>query len=66
MNRKDLRASTLVGLSWENPILDPLAVPHLDNPLYIHSLNAFQGVRCGSLDQLVPPVLFAYFASELS
>ena len=31
--RKDLRASTSVGLNRENPILDPLAVLHLDNRL---------------------------------
>ena len=34
-NRKDLQASTLVGLTRENPVLDPLAVVHLDNQLYI-------------------------------
>ena len=33
--RKDLWASTLVGLNWENPVPDPLAVQHLDNLLYI-------------------------------
>ena len=26
---------TLVGLTWENPVLDPLAVPHLNNQQYI-------------------------------
>ena len=26
VNRKDLTAFTLVGLNWENPVLDPLAV----------------------------------------
>ena len=31
VNRKDLQASTLVGLTGENPTLDPLAVLHLDN-----------------------------------
>ena len=31
LNRKDLRASTLVGLTLANPALDPLAVPHLNN-----------------------------------
>ena len=30
-NRKDLRASTLVRLTWENPVLDLLAVLHLNN-----------------------------------
>ena len=29
-DRKDLRASTLVGLTWDNSVLDHLAVPHLD------------------------------------
>ena len=33
VNRKDLQAKTLLGLNWENPVLDPLAVQHLDNPL---------------------------------
>ena len=32
---KDLQASTLVGLTRENAVLDPLAVLHLDNGLYI-------------------------------
>ena len=34
MNIKDVPPSTLVGLTWENPVLDPLAVLHLDNSLY--------------------------------
>ena len=33
VNRKDLRALTLVGPTWDNPLLDPLAVLHLDNRL---------------------------------
>ena len=33
VNREDLQAKTLLGLNWENPVLDPLAVQHLDNPL---------------------------------
>ena len=33
---KDLRASTLVGLTQENLVLDPLAVEHLDNRLVIN------------------------------
>ena len=36
-----LRASTLVGLNRENPILDPLAVQQLDNLLYICSVSSF-------------------------
>ena len=35
VNRKDLRALTLMGLTWENPVPDPLAVKHLNNQLYI-------------------------------
>ena len=33
VNRNDLQASSLLGLNWENPVLDPLAVQHLDNLL---------------------------------
>ena len=33
VNREDLRASTLVGLNWENPLIDSLAVQHLNNQL---------------------------------
>ena len=39
VNRKGLRASTLVGLIWENPVLDPLAVLHLDNQLYFCTIS---------------------------
>ena len=43
MNRKDLRASTLVGLNWENPVLDPLAVQavilSIGAPLLVMNLN---------------------------
>ena len=35
VNRKDLLALTLVGPPRDNPELDPLAVLHLNNPLYI-------------------------------
>ena len=41
MNRKDLQASTLVGLASENPELDPLAVLHLDNRLFMNGLLTF-------------------------
>ena len=34
VNRKDLRALTLVGPTRDNPLLDPLAALHLDNRLY--------------------------------
>ena len=40
-NRKDLQVSTLVGLTRENPELDPQAVLHLDNRLYITQLTMF-------------------------
>ena len=33
MNRKDLRALTLVGPTRGNPVLDPLAALHLNNQL---------------------------------
>ena len=33
VNRKDLQASTLVGITQENPELDPLCVQHFDNRL---------------------------------
>ena len=35
VNRKDLRALTLVGPTRNNQVLEPLAVLHLDNQLYI-------------------------------
>ena len=34
MHRKDLRAFTLVGPTWNNLVLDPLAELHPDNWLY--------------------------------
>ena len=37
VKRKDLQALTLVGPTQNNPVLDPLAVLHLDNWLYIKS-----------------------------
>ena len=36
VKRKDLWALTLVGLTRENPELDPLAVQHLGNRLYMN------------------------------
>ena len=36
VNRNDLQASTLVGMKWKNPVLDPLTVQHLDNQLCIY------------------------------
>ena len=36
LNRKDLRALTLVGPTRDNPVLDPLAVLHLYNQLFIN------------------------------
>ena len=35
VNRIDLRALTLVGPLGTSPVLDPLAVLHLDNQLFI-------------------------------
>ena len=35
MNRKELRALTLVGPTRDNPVLEPLAVLHINNRLYI-------------------------------
>ena len=35
VNQKVLRALALVGPTWDNPVLDPLAVLHLDNRLYL-------------------------------
>ena len=40
VNRKDLRASTLVGLNRESQAIDPLAVQHLNNPLYMLTLQS--------------------------
>ena len=34
--KKDLRAATLVRLNPENPVLDLLAVQHLDNRLFMN------------------------------
>ena len=38
VNRKDFQALTLVGTTRNNPILDPLAVIHLDNLPYIYNI----------------------------
>ena len=35
VKRKDYQALNLVGPTKNNPVLDPLAVQHLDNRLYI-------------------------------
>ena len=35
LNRKDLRALTLVGPTRQNPVPDPLAVLHFYNQLFI-------------------------------
>ena len=39
VNRKDIRASILAGLTRQNPELDPLAVPHLNNGLVLKSIK---------------------------
>ena len=41
MNRKDLCVLTLVGPPRDNPELDPLAVLHLDNRLYMFQIKCF-------------------------
>ena len=41
MNRKDLLALTLVGPPRDNPELDPLAVLHLDNQLFMCSIVVY-------------------------
>ena len=42
VKRKDLRASALMGLNQENPILGPLAVQHLNNQLFMNDpINDF-------------------------
>ena len=42
-NRKDLRALTLVGPIWENPVPDPLAVQHwnVDDSMMNHESPIF-------------------------
>ena len=40
---KDLQASTLVRLNWEDPILDPLAVQHLNNQLFMNDPQVLGG-----------------------
>ena len=55
MNRKDLQALTLVGPTRDNPELDPLAILHLYNQLYIliyANLSFFE----------IPPTLTSSFA----
>ena len=44
-NRKDLQALTLVGPTRENPVLDPLAVLHLDNWLCMKNSRIFTVVQ---------------------
>ena len=39
VNRKYLQALTLVGPTWSKPVLDPLAVLHLDNRLHVFCTN---------------------------
>ena len=39
VNRVDIRALTLVGPTGASPILDPLAVLHLHNRLYIEGMR---------------------------
>ena len=45
MYKKDLQASTLVGLTWENPVLDPLAVKNLTTSYIWPSAEQKQRVK---------------------
>ena len=49
MNKKDLQALTLVGLTRENPASDPLHVQHIDNQLYIIQLPLNNFIQCVEL-----------------
>ena len=51
VNRKDLQALTLMGPTRNNLVLDPLAVPHLDNRLYM----------CIVVLTVVSGILFVHF-----
>ena len=55
-NRKDLQASTLVGPTRDNPVLDSLAVLHLNNWLYKVRLDmTLHKVKLGNLlSKLIP------------
>ena len=41
----DLQALTLVGLTREDPVLDSLAVLHLDNQLYLIGIECSESHR---------------------
>ena len=67
MIRKDLQALTLVGPTRENPVLDPLAVQHLDNLLYIWKVSGNQNPSekyFNNLETYLRPVLFRIALSE--
>ena len=49
VNKKDLQALTLVGLTRENPASDPLHVQHIDNQLYIIQLPLNNFIQCVEL-----------------
>ena len=51
VNRKDLQASTLVGLTLDKSVADHLAVLHLDNPQYIFDLIILHFAVSGIWDQ---------------
>ena len=44
VNRKDLLALTLAGTTNKNLVLDPLAVLHLDNRLYMYDNSLDSGL----------------------
>ena len=48
MNRKDYQALTLVGPTRGNPELDPLAVQHLDNQLFMSLIPKWNKLKSGS------------------
>ena len=39
VSRKDLRAVTWMGLNWENPVIDPLSVHHVNNRIFITAMG---------------------------
>ena len=55
MNKKDLQALTLVGPPRDNPELDPLAVLHLDNWLYMSKIFIIRSFFYGEYTSLPPP-----------
>ena len=65
VNRKDLQALTLLGPTQNNPVLDPLAVLHHDNQLYISTQSIKDNEQCMYLN-ILPPEDVARFAVLLT